>query len=261
MGGYTGMEDTGVISIPESVMIGGWIARVVSFPVILDGDTGHGGIMSVRRLVEDSIHAGLAGIRIDDQAIEAKRGTTSKGIQLAPLDVTVARYKAAVDLKNELSPSFVIMANCYAGEAVACSFEAAVGRMKAYQEVAGVDWVVFTAARSLEQLRAAREAVHGPFTSFATFGLSDQELLDIGINTRWGGATLNVPYAALYAYVRDYLERGPVATAEWREKNKDNPFATGAGFRDGGAQERLRDRLEDAYFSQEMEDLIERYKL
>ena len=28
--------------------IGGWIARAVRFPVILDGDTGHGGIMAVR---------------------------------------------------------------------------------------------------------------------------------------------------------------------------------------------------------------------
>src|SRR5579864_5636106 len=48
VGAYTGMEDVGVASIPECVMIGGWIARAVEFPVILDGDTGHGGIMSVQ---------------------------------------------------------------------------------------------------------------------------------------------------------------------------------------------------------------------
>ena len=42
IGSYTGMEDVGTASMPECVMIGGWIARAVSFPVILDGDTGHG---------------------------------------------------------------------------------------------------------------------------------------------------------------------------------------------------------------------------
>ena len=40
VGAYTGMEDVGVASIPECVTIGGWIARAVDFPVILDGVIG-----------------------------------------------------------------------------------------------------------------------------------------------------------------------------------------------------------------------------
>ena len=96
IGSYTGMEDTGIASIPECVMIGGWIARSVEFPVMLDGDTGHGGVMAVRRLVEDCIAAGLAGIRFDDQDIEGKRGTGTAGVAVAPLDVVLARYRAAV---------------------------------------------------------------------------------------------------------------------------------------------------------------------
>ena len=149
------MEDVGVASIPECVMIGGWIARAVDFPVILDGDTGHGGIMAVRRLVEDSIRAGLAGIRIDDQDIEAKRGTTNAGITVAPLEVVLARYRAAVDCARELDPDFVIMAQCYVGEAINGSFDEALRRMRLYREVADVDWVQFTAPRSLDDVRAA----------------------------------------------------------------------------------------------------------
>src|ERR671939_2031467 len=57
VGAYTGMEDTGVASIPECVLIGGWIARAVRFPVMLGGDTGHGGVLAGLRLVEDSISA------------------------------------------------------------------------------------------------------------------------------------------------------------------------------------------------------------
>src|SRR2546428_6174135 len=42
-GNYTAFPDTGVLSAAECVQFGGDIARAVSFPVILDGDTGHGG--------------------------------------------------------------------------------------------------------------------------------------------------------------------------------------------------------------------------
>jgi len=97
VGAYTGMEDVGVASIPECVMIGGWIARAVSFPVILDGDTGHGGIMAVRRLVEDSINAGLAGVRIDDQDIEAKR------FEQVPGKAVIYLFRDAPDFSREVA--------------------------------------------------------------------------------------------------------------------------------------------------------------
>ncbi len=44
-------------------------------PLILDGDTGHGGPPAVKRLVQECIKIGLAGLRIDDQEIEAKTST------------------------------------------------------------------------------------------------------------------------------------------------------------------------------------------
>jgi hypothetical protein len=94
--------------------------------------------MAVWRLVEDSVRAGLAGVRIDDQDIEAKRGTTNSGIVVAPLETVLARYRAAVDCKRELDPNFVIMAQCYAGEAVNGSYGEALDRMRLYRDVAGV---------------------------------------------------------------------------------------------------------------------------
>ncbi|HEY0337070.1 MAG TPA: isocitrate lyase/phosphoenolpyruvate mutase family protein, partial [Burkholderiales bacterium] len=66
VGAYTGLDDVGALSMTECVQIAGWIAQAVRFPIIIDGDTGHGGIMAVRRLVRESIRAGIAGIRIDD---------------------------------------------------------------------------------------------------------------------------------------------------------------------------------------------------
>ena len=73
VGSYTGRADVGTATLDECVKIAGWSAASVSFPIIMDDDTGHGGIMAVRRMVRDCIHAGIAGVRIDDQPIEGKR--------------------------------------------------------------------------------------------------------------------------------------------------------------------------------------------
>ena len=117
VGSYTGMEDMGTATLNECVQIAGWIARSVRFPVILDGDTGHGGIIAVRRMIEDCIREGIAGVRIDDQPIEGKRGTGTAGMEVQSLDVVLTRYRAAVDRERELDPNFVVMAQCYVAEA------------------------------------------------------------------------------------------------------------------------------------------------
>src|SRR6266704_3001425 len=73
VGAYTGLADVGTATMSECVEVAGWIADSVKIPVIMDGDTGHGGIMAVRRLVRECIRRGIAGVRIDDQPIEGKR--------------------------------------------------------------------------------------------------------------------------------------------------------------------------------------------
>src|SRR5213082_2627698 len=134
VGAYTGLSDVDTATMTECLTIAGWIADSVSIPVIMDGDTGHGGIMAVRRMVRECIRAGIAGIRIDDQPIEGKRKTQSAGVEVVSLDRAIARYRAAVDMKDELDPDFVVMAQCYARDAVNGGFDDALTRLKAYRE-------------------------------------------------------------------------------------------------------------------------------
>ena len=54
------------------------------------------------------------------------------------------------------------MAQCYVAEAANGGFEESLVRMKAYKEIAEVDWVQLTAPRSVEQVKRARDAVDGP---------------------------------------------------------------------------------------------------
>jgi 2-methylisocitrate lyase-like PEP mutase family enzyme len=251
VGAYTGMEDVGVASSPECVTIGGWIARAVDFPVILDGDTGHGGIMSVRRLIEDSIRAGLAGVRIDDQDIEAKRGTTNAGITVAPLEVVLARYRAAVDCAREFDPDFVVMAQCYVGEAVNGDFDEALRRMRLYREVANVDWVQFTAPRSIDDIRRARDVVDGPFSVMEQHlpaPLDHTDLLNLGISLQWApNVTHLAAQVAVYELVHDYMQRGPVAVRDFRQRYPENPYVKRVLPRPGRAVQ-LQRELEARYF-------------
>ncbi|MGE0057788.1 MAG: isocitrate lyase/phosphoenolpyruvate mutase family protein [Dehalococcoidia bacterium] len=262
VGMYTGMEDTGIASGPECVQIGGWIARGVDFPVILDGDTGHGGVMAVRRIVQDCIHAGLAGIRIDDQSIEDKRGTGTAGIVVAPDDIAIARYKAAVDARNELDPDFVIQAQCYVGEAANGGHEEALRRMKLYEEEGGVDWVQYTAPRDMQQAKEARDVVKGAFSIMGSYikpTPTHQQLMDAGIFIEWAGVpVLPATYIALYDLVKDSVDREPtVAAAAFREKYKDHPVITGE-VKVMGKEVALQAELEKKYFSAEA---LQKYEL
>src|SRR5690242_1965391 len=164
VGGYTGLADVGTLTMLECVTVAGWIAQAVQFPIIMDGDTGHGGIMAVRRMVKECIRAGIAGVRIDDQPIEGKRRTQDAGVSVVPLEQAIARYRAAVDAKNELDPNFVVMAQCYARDAANGGMDDTLARLRAYREAAGVDWVQFESPHTVDEIRAARAAVDGPFS-------------------------------------------------------------------------------------------------
>lgn len=228
VGAYTGLADVGTATMTECVQIGEWISRSVTFPVILDGDTGHGGIMAVRRLITECIRAGISGVRIDDQPIEGKRRTQSAGLEVVPMEQALARYRAAVDMKNELDPDFVVMAQCYARDAVNGGLDDALMRLKAYREIAGVDWVQLESPHSVDEIRQARAAVSGPFSFMKGrlpryLGLDEH--LALGVNIAWyPGFTHQVTWAALWDFMQDFQHRGITAWEEFVESRKDRPY-------------------------------------
>lgn len=205
-GNYTGLPDTGVASATECLQFGGYIADAVSFPVLLDGDTGHGGPPAVQRLVRDAIRAGLAGIRIDDQPIELKRRTQSAGIRIADRDVVVERYRAAVQARNDYDPDFVVMAQCYARDADNGGLEEALERLEYYQTEAGMDWSQLEAPHSVEEIVAARQRVTGWLSAMQ--GRMDRPLtLDehkqLGLDAAW---YTFIPSRVVTTAAREFLD-------------------------------------------------------
>ena len=196
--------------------------------MIIDGDTGHGGIMAVRRLVRECIHAGIAGIRIDDQPIEGKRRTQSAGVEVVPLEQAIVRYRAAVDMKNELDPDFVIMAQCYARDAANGGLDDALQRLAAYQREAGVDWVQLESPHSTEEIKRARQAVSCPL-SFMKGKLPRYlvagRALALGVTIAWlPSFSHHVIWAALSDFMADFPRRGVAAWEEFVASRKDRPY-------------------------------------
>jgi 2-methylisocitrate lyase-like PEP mutase family enzyme len=237
----------------ECVEIAGWIADSVRVPVIMDGDTGHGGIMAVRRMVRECIRRGIAGVRIDDQPIEGKRKTQDAGVEVVPLDLAIARYRAAVDMKNELDPDFVVMAQCYARDAANGGFEDALSRLTAYREEAHVDWVQLESPHSVDEIKAARAAVEGPFSFMkGKLGryLGLDEHLALGVTIAWyPGFTHHVTWAALWDFMTAFQERGTAAWDDFVESRSDRPYPHPAMPPDGEGADKQR-LLEERYLSE-----------
>jgi 2-methylisocitrate lyase-like PEP mutase family enzyme len=252
VGAYTGLADVGTATLSECVEIAGWIADSVTIPVMMDGDTGHGGVMAVRRMVRECIRRGIAGVRIDDQPIEGKRKTQSAGVEVVPLDLAIARYRAAVDMKNELDPNFVIMAQCYARDAANGGLDDALARLKAYRAEAGVDWVQLESPHSVDEIRAARAAVDGPFSFMkGKLGryLGLDEHLALGVTIAWyPGFTHHVTWAALWDFMNAFQTEGVAAWDAFVESRKDRPYPIPEMPDDGEGEAKQR-ALEERYFS------------
>lgn len=229
LGNYTALADDGVITMTESIAAARYIANAVKMPLILDGDTGHGGAAAVRRLVEESIDAGLAGVRIDDQPLETKRRTQSDGIEIVDRDGALRRYGAAVARRDELDPDFVIMAQCYARDAVNGGLDVAMDRLVAYGAEAGVDWVQLESPHDVAEIVQAREAVGGVLSAMRgrlPQVLTLEEHAELGLDMAWYTFfPQRLLKSACWEAMRDFGARGVEAWTDYCATHVDNPFA------------------------------------
>jgi len=210
-GRWTNYADRGLTDVTESIRICKYMTEAVpDYPLILDGDTGHGGPDMVRHLIQECIKIGLAGIRIDDQEIEKKRTTGNSGITVADREVAIARYKAASDARNELEPAFVIEAQMYTREAVNGGLQEAMTRIPLYEK--HVDWVNVTRAQSLDEMKQARKIskkfLGGMNGQWAKGFTTVKQYGDVGLNSIWGEGPGGEADAAVNAALAEFKKRG-----------------------------------------------------
>lgn len=146
-----GQPDLGYIGLAEMAEQVRRIASVTDLPLVVDGDTGYGGVLQAGEAVRRLERAGAAAIQFEDQ-LAPKRCGHLAGKALVEPDEMVAKIKIAV---AERSSILVIARTDALG---VDGFDAVLERAAAYA-AAGADLIFAEGVTSREQLTALRDAV------------------------------------------------------------------------------------------------------
>jgi methylisocitrate lyase len=96
-----GLADLGLIDLDELRSHTRAITRVSALPLIVDADTGFGGVLNVMRTVRELEDAGAAAIQLEDQVTPKKCGHLGNK-QLVPMEEMKAKIAAAVRARRHL---------------------------------------------------------------------------------------------------------------------------------------------------------------
>ena len=159
VGGYAlaaarfAFPDVGLVSPAEMLEAARSIIGAAGIPVIVDGDTGYGGVANVKRTVHGLAQAGAAGVMIEDQ-VWPKRCGHLAGKQVVDRQEAVTRIKAAVEARGETGDRILIMARTDARAVL--GLEEALWRMQAFAD-AGADILFLEAPRTEDEMMAFTE--------------------------------------------------------------------------------------------------------
>ena len=154
-----GLPDLGYLTQTEIAEAARRICGQVPQPVIVDADTGYGGVTNVYRTVEFMQQAGAAGIFLEDQTWPKRCGHLS-GKLVVPAEEWLSKLRAVLEARGDRD--LFLVARTDAREAV--SLDEAIHRGKAAYEL-GVDAVFIEAPQSLEEMRAIAKEIPGPLVA------------------------------------------------------------------------------------------------
>ncbi len=220
-----GLPDAGLLTLTELVEGAERICRVVNLPVMVDCDTGFGNAINVRRTVDAVIRTGAAGLFIEDQ-VAPKRCGFVKGKEIISLEEAIGKYRAAIDVRNELDPDFVIMARTDARGAVGGSVEEVIRRGKAYLDV-GVDILYVEALQSRDEIRQVRSALKDCLLKVTPWAikppLTQKETKELGLCST-SLMIDKIGVVAMYDFLLEYKERGVDAFNDFCVRTEGHPL-------------------------------------
>jgi 2-methylisocitrate lyase-like PEP mutase family enzyme len=154
------LPDAGLVTASEFEIRILAIVDAISLPLIVDGETGFGGVRNMRRTMRLFERAGASAIHFEDQ-ITPRRFRTSGLSPTIPPGEMVSKLKAALDERRDAN--LAIVARCEERSSEA----ALVERLVTYAET-GVD-ALWSSGFSVAAIRQVREQARGiPFIGIAT---------------------------------------------------------------------------------------------
>lgn len=158
-----GLADLGIMTVEELCLYARTICRAGELPLIVDADTGYGGVLNVMRVVRELEDAGAAAIQIEDQLLPKKCGHLNDKLLAAP-EEAAARIAAARRARRHLR--IIARTDAAASEGI----EGALVRARRYLE-AGADAIFPEALGEAEAFcRFAREIKAPLLANMTEFG-------------------------------------------------------------------------------------------
>ena len=178
---HLGIPDVGIMTFTDIYDRVRMIAEVTKKPLIVDADTGYGGLINLRHAVRSYEKAGVSAIQIEDQVFP-KRCGHAKGVQVVTIEEMVKRINVASD--NRLSDDFLIIARTDSRPEL--GLDEAIRRAEAYAK-AGADLIFVEAPKNVQELKRLRKNIDKPlvFKMVPDGNLSNldsQALMSLGFN-------------------------------------------------------------------------------
>ncbi|WP_285769210.1 methylisocitrate lyase [Peribacillus sp. SI8-4] len=155
-----GLPDLGIVTSSEVAERARDIIRATDLPVLVDIDTGFGGVLNVARTAREMQEAGIAAVQMEDQDLPKKCGHLNGKKLIAINDMT-----QKIKMIKQAAPSLVIVARTDA-RAVE-GIEAAIERAEAYIE-AGADAIFPEALQTEAEFRQFAQRVTVPLLANMT---------------------------------------------------------------------------------------------
>ena len=155
-----GLPDLGIVTSTEMADRARDLVRATNLPVLVDIDTGFGGVLNTARTAREMVEANVAAVQIEDQQLPKKCGHLN-GKQLVSIEDMVQKIKVI----KEVAPSLLVVARTDARSEE--GLEASLKRAAAYIE-AGADAIFPEALQSEGEFKLFTEKVSVPILANMT---------------------------------------------------------------------------------------------
>ncbi len=206
MSASMGMPDLGMLGRDDVTVFIRQIVRASGLPLVVDGDTGYGGILNVMDMVRTFEDAGAAAVHIEDQNLPKKCGHLNDKSLTTPEEMA-AKVAAAAKARRTL----VVIARTDA--AASEGLDGAIARAKLYVE-AGADAIFPEALTDRSMFEAFAREIDVPLLANMTeFGrtpaMSAQEFEDLGFKmVIWPVSSLRIAAKAQTGFYEHLFANG-----------------------------------------------------
>ncbi|MEH7381624.1 methylisocitrate lyase [Bacillus sp. JJ1533] len=155
-----GLPDLGIVTSEELAARAKDLIRASNLPLLVDIDTGFGGVLNAARTAREMIEAKVAAVQIEDQDLPKKCGHLNGKKLVSPEDMA-----QKIRIIKEVAPSLIVIART---DAVAVEgIDRAIERANLYIE-AGADAIFPEALTSEEEFQQVKNRVKAPLLANMT---------------------------------------------------------------------------------------------